>query len=117
MLRTLLGLFILMALPTLLVAQAPATRQSGSDKPAIGHGVAMDVQGEVVAGELDGQNNHEGLNESNGDNNQEGIDQQDGPNDEVVGDEAGEDQGSAATPEGEDQGSTAEQTTHGSHQP
>ena len=102
MLRTLLGLFILMALPTLLVAQAPATRQSESDKPAIGHGVAMDVQGEVVAEELDGQNNHEGLNETNGDNNQEGVDEVDGPNDgpdDQVGDQVGEDQGSASTPE------------------
>jgi hypothetical protein len=117
MLRTVLGLVILLALPTLLAAQEQDNRQSGSSKSTIAHGVAMDVQGEVVAGELDGQNNHEGLNESNGDNNQEGIDEQDGPNDEVVGDEAGEDQGSAATSEGEDQGSTAEQNTHSRHKP
>ena len=116
MLRTLLGLVILLALPTLLVAQAPATRQSGSANSAIAHGVAMDVQGEVVeADEIDDHNNQQGVEESDGNNNQEGVDEADGPDENGISEVEGPDHDDVA---GEDQGSTAEQNTQfGRHQP
>jgi hypothetical protein len=83
MLRTLLGAVILLALPALLNAQAPAARHSGSDQSAVSHGVATQIQGDVVeAQEFDGQNNHEGIEETDGDNNQEGVDEPAGSNHE-----------------------------------
>ena len=109
MLRTILGAVILLALPALLNAQAPAARHSGSDQSAVSHGVATQIQGDVVeADEFDGQNNHEGIKESDGDNNQDGVNEADGPDHEdgvteVEGpghdepaDEAGDTQGSQA---------------------
>lgn len=115
MLRTLLGLVILLALPTLLAAQGQDNRQSGSSQSTIAHGVAMDVQGEVIeADEIDDQNNQQGVEESDGDNNQEGVDEADGPDENGISEVEGPDHDDAA---GEDQGSTPEQNARGSHKP
>ncbi len=112
MLRTLLGVVVLLALPALLNAQAPGNSNEGQGRSGQTHGIATQFQGEaVVTGDMNGPNHQEGLNESNGENNQdgveeadgpdnqEGVDAQDGPNDQV-GDQGGQDEG------GQDEGST-----------
>ena len=99
MLRKLLGLVAALGLPAVLVGQAPAPANpaAGLARP---HGVAMQVQGEVVApvDQPAGVETQEGVDEANGDNNdgdvengdleQEGVDEPDGLNNEVeVGDQ------------------------------
>lgn len=109
MLRKLLGVVVALALPSLLAGQASRTSSPATAKPmlALTHGIATQVQGEVVmAEELDGPNNQEGVDEADGQNNdgqnddgefnQEGENEPDGLNNDVdVGeqvDQAGENQ-------------------------
>jgi hypothetical protein len=130
MLRTLLGAVILLALPAVLNAQAPAPRQSGPSHPAVSHGVATQFQGEAVnADEFDGQNNHGDVHESRGGknhdeveqsdgdiNNQEGVDQSDGPDHEDgVGEAERPEQDEPNDDAGEHQGS--QMSRMGSHRP
>ena len=114
MLRKLLAVVVLSALPALLAAQRPAApaTPAAAAKPAVPHGVAMQVQGEVASPvqEVEGQNNQEGVNEAEDQNNdgqndegdieQEGVDEPDGMNNDVDAgeqvDQAGEDQDEAA---------------------
>src|SRR3979490_626644 len=96
MFRKLFGVVAALALPSVLFGQAPTP-----PNPAAGlarqHGVAMQIQGEVVgaptAGGVDVANNQEGPNEANGENNdgdgengeldQEGVNEPDGLNNDV----------------------------------
>ena len=87
MLRKMLEVVALLALPALLVAQAPST-PAAAVTPAVTHGIATQIQGEVVmADALPGLNN------------QEGVDAPDGLNDDADAgddiDEAGEDEDEA----------------------
>ena len=99
MLRKLLGVVAALALPSVLVGQAPPP-----PNPAAGvarqHGIAMHIQGEVVGAPSasDVANNQEGPDEANGENNdgdvengeldQEGVDEPEGlDNDVEVGDQ------------------------------
>ena len=99
MLRKLLGVVAALALPSVLVGQAPPPPNpaAGVAKP---HGVAMQIQGEVVGApsEIDVANSQEGPDKANGENNdgdvengeldQEGVDEPDGLNNDVeVGDQ------------------------------
>ncbi len=70
MLRKILGVVVLLALPALLAAQRPSTPAAAA-QPAVTHGIAMHVQGEVASPveEMDGQNNQEGVHEVDGQNN------------------------------------------------
>ncbi|MDQ2942186.1 MAG: hypothetical protein M3R21_00770 [Candidatus Dormibacteraeota bacterium] len=127
MLRTLLGVVVLLALPALLNAQAPRTSNAAPGRPGLTHGIATQVQGEVVmTDEMSGPNHQEGLDEANGENNQEGVEEADGPNDlegvdepggpnDELGNQAGQDEG------GQDEGSTPAPATGnsrvGRHQP
>ncbi|HXM39029.1 MAG TPA: hypothetical protein VN908_10285 [Gemmatimonadales bacterium] len=103
MLRKVLGVAAALMLPGLLAAQAPASPAPAAVKPAAPHGIAIQVQGEVVnaAEAVEGLNNQEGVDEANGENNDgefdaehEGVDEPDGLNNDVnVGeqvDQAGE---------------------------
>jgi hypothetical protein len=105
MLRTLLGVIVMLALPALLHAQAPSRSNAGPDRTGMSHGIATQVQGDVVAtDEPSGPNNQEGLGEKDGQNNdgdveQGGVDEQGDVNNEV-GDQAGQDDGT------QDEGST-----------
>ncbi|HEV7367117.1 MAG TPA: hypothetical protein VGN76_14830 [Gemmatimonadales bacterium] len=118
MLRTLLGVIVLLALPALLNAQAPGKSNGGQSGPAFSHGIATQVQGDVaVPDEPNGPNHQDGLDEGDGQNNdgdmeQEGIDEHDGVNNEVE-DQAGHDDG------GQDEGSTpaTAQSRIGRHKP
>jgi hypothetical protein len=115
MLRTLLGVIVLLALPALLNAQAPSKSNAG---PGMSHGIATQVQGDVaVPDEANGPNAQEGLNEGDNQNNdgdieQGGVDAHEDLNNEV-GDQAGQDAG------GQDEGSTPApaQSRIGSHKP
>ena len=107
MLRKLLGVVAALGLPAVLVGQAapPANPAAGLARP---HGVAMQVQGEVVApvDQPAGLDNQEGVNEADGDNNdgdvengdleQEGVNEPDGLDNNVdveeQVDQAGDDQ-------------------------
>jgi hypothetical protein len=107
MLRKLLGVVAALALPAVLVGQTPPTPNAAAvmAKP---HGIATQVQGEVVGGidALDGLNNQEGVDEADGENNdgefedgdfgQDGVNEPDGLNNDVnVGDQvdqAGDDE-------------------------
>jgi hypothetical protein len=94
MLRKLLGVVAALALPSVLVGQAPSPPNpaAGLAKP---HGIAMQIQGEVVGAPsgIDVANNQEGPDEANGENNdgdvengeldQEGVDEPDGLNNDV----------------------------------
>jgi len=111
MLRKLLAVVAALALPAVLAGQTPppANPAAGVARP---HGVAMQVQGEVVgpADEVGGLNNQEGVNEADGDNNdgdvengdleQEGVDEPDGLNNdgdvEDQVDQSGDDQNDSA---------------------
>jgi hypothetical protein len=102
MFRNLLGVVAALALPSVLVGQAP-TPPNPAAGLAKSHGVAMQIQGEVVgapsaASGVDVANNQEGPDEANGENNdgdvengelnQEGVDEPDGLNNDVeVGDQ------------------------------
>jgi hypothetical protein len=118
MLRKLLAAIVLLALPALLAAQAPSTPPAAAARPAVAHGIAMHVQGEVaspVEG-VEGLNNQEGVDEADGQNHdaqdedgefdQEGVNEPDGLNNDLdVGehvDQAGEnesdDEGAPAAP-------------------
>ena len=105
MVRKLLAGVVLLALPVLLAAQAPAQPR----------GIATQVQGDVAspAEEVDGQSNQHGADEVNGQNHegqhegdqveQEGVNEPDGLNKEVdePGDHAsqtGNNEGDEATP-------------------
>jgi hypothetical protein len=125
MLRTLLGVIVLLALPALLNAQAPS-RSNAPGRSGMSHGIATQVQGDAVT-----------TDEPNGPNNQEGLDEKDGKNDDGdveqggvddhgdvnvdehedvnndVGDQAGKDEG------GQDEGSTPApaQSRFGHHKP
>jgi hypothetical protein len=70
MFRKLLGVVAALALPAVLAGQTPppANPAAGVARP---HGVAMQVQGEVVgpAENVAGQNQQDGVNEADGDNN------------------------------------------------
>lgn len=92
MLRNLLGVVAALALPSVLVGQAPTPPNpaAGLARP---HGSATQIQGEVV-GPPSGialANKQEGPNEANGENNdvengevdQEGVDEPDGLNNDV----------------------------------
>lgn len=112
MFRKLLAVVVLLALPALLAAQAPASPAPTSVKPAVPHGIAMAVQGEVVnmADEVEGLNNQEGVDEANGENNdgdvnenQEGVDEPDGLNNDV-------DAGDQVDQSGENEGDNTEGT-------
>jgi hypothetical protein len=106
MFRKLLSVVAAMALPSLLAAQTPAPIPA-SARMAPAHPVATQVQGEVVmAAELDGMNNQDGVDEADGQNNdgefengefnQEGVNEPDGLNNDVdvsdQVDQVGEDQ-------------------------
>jgi len=97
MFRNLLGVVAALALPSVLVGQAP-TPPNPAAGLAKSHGVAMQIQGEVVgapsaASGVDVANNQEGPDEANGENNdgdvengeldQEGVDEPDGLNNDV----------------------------------
>lgn len=118
MLRTLLGVLVLLALPALLNAQAPVTSNAGPARTGMTHGIATQVQGDVVVTEEpNGPNNQEGLDEKDGQNNdgefeQEGVDEHGDLNNEV-GDQAGQDDGA------QDEGSTpaSAQSRIGRHKP
>lgn len=97
MLRKLLVVVVLLALPVLLAAQAKIPTVAAT--PAAPHGIATQVQGEVASPveEVDGQNNQQGADEANGQNHDgqegdqvehEGVDEPGGLNNEV--DEPGE---------------------------
>ncbi len=112
MIRKLLGVVVLLALPALLTAQTPVTPKAVPAKPALTHGIATQVQGDVViTKETDGQNNQEGRDKANGQDNdqvndqvgdqQEGVDQANGQDNDQVNDQVGDQQ------EGVDQGSEA----------
>jgi hypothetical protein len=102
MLRKILGVVALLALPALLVAQWPSTPPAAA-KAAVTHGIAMQVLGEVASPveEMDGQNNQAGVDEADDQNNdaqnddgqfdQDGVDEPDGlNNDGDVGEQAGQ---------------------------
>lgn len=118
MLRTLLGVIVMLALPALLNAQAPSRSNAGPARMGMSHGIATDVQGEAVGPEdIDGANHQEGLDQKDGQNDdgdleQGGVDEQGDVNNEV-GDQAGKDDG------GQDEGSTPApaQSKMGSHRP
>jgi hypothetical protein len=113
MLRKILGVVALLALPALLVAQRPSTPPAAA-KAAVTHGIAMQVQGQVASPveQIGGQNNQEGVEEADGQNNdaqnddgqldQDGVDEPDGlNNDGDVGeqvDQAGENDDNNAPP-------------------
>lgn len=109
MLRNLLAIAVVLALPAVLSAQAPQTGNQGTGRlnQAGAHGTATQVLGEVVvADELDGANNQEGVDEADAQNNdgefengefgQEGVDEPDGLNNDLnveqAADQAGDDQ-------------------------
>jgi hypothetical protein len=85
MVRKLLAGVVLLALPVLLAAQAPAQPR----------GIATQVEGDVASPveEVDGQHNQRGADEANGQNHdgqhednqveQGGVNEPDGPNNEV----------------------------------
>lgn len=94
MLRKLFGVVAALALPSVLIGQAPTP-----PNPAAGlakqHGIAMQIQGEVVGAPsgIDVANSQEGPNEANGEKNdgdvengeldQEGVNEPDGLNNDV----------------------------------
>lgn len=99
MLRNLLGVVAALALPSVLVGQAPTPPNpaAGLARP---HGIATQIQGEVVGAPngIEVANNQEGPNDANGENNdgdvengeldQEGVDEPHGLNNDVeVGDQ------------------------------
>lgn len=120
MLRTLLGVIVLLALPALLNAQAPGKSNAG---PAFSHGIATQVQGDVaVPDEPNGPNHQDGLDEGDHQNNdgdveQGGVEEHEDLNNEVE-DHAGQDQG-GQDEGGPDEGSTpaTAQSGIGHHNP
>jgi hypothetical protein len=117
MLRTLLGVIVLLALPALLNAQAPS-RSNAPGRSGMSHGIATQVQGDaVITDEPNGPNNQEGLDEKDGKNDdgdveQGGVEEHGDLNNEVE-DQAGHDDG------GQDEGSTPAPAQSGlvSHKP
>ena len=80
MLRKLLVAVVALGLPTVLAAQAPGTTAPAATraKMAIPHGLAMQVQGEVVrADEMPGQNEQEGVDDDDSQNHHGDVDQDD----------------------------------------
>ncbi len=94
MLRKLFAGVVLLALPALLAAQRPSAPVAAG-RPAVMHGVALHVQGQVVSPvqEVAGLNNEDGVNEAHGQNHdaenedgefeQEGVNEPDGLNNDV----------------------------------
>lgn len=106
MLSRLLRVLGALAVPGLLAGQT--SRTTPAPPTAKPHGVAIRVQGEVVAApvmidETDGQNNQEGIDEADGQNNQEGVDEADGQNNQEGVDEVdgANNQGGADEPDGQ----------------
>ena len=80
MLRKLLAAVVALGLPTVLAAQAPHTAAPAATRPkmAVPHGLATQVQGEVVhADEMPGQNEQEGVDDDEGQNHHGDVDQDD----------------------------------------
>jgi hypothetical protein len=118
MLRTLLGVIVMLAVPALLNAQAPSRSNAGSARTGMSHGIATQVQGDVVVtDEPNGPNSQEGLDEGDSQNNDGDIEQggadEHGDLNNEVGDQAGQDTG------GQDEGSTPApaQSRIGRHKP